>query len=85
MNSPTDAEPSMPSSKNEPINLDMQEIALLATVALEKDAPLTPLDYLNMIRNRAWPHITLDERKDINQQIEDKKYLGPAPKIEIAK
>ena len=64
---------------------DLLDIALLCHAALAQDSPEPPTFYLNQILNLAFGYLPVDDRPKIDNYLAEKKYLPPAPKIEIAK
>ena len=75
----------MPSSKNDISELDALDIVFLAHAGLAQDSPEPEFYYLNRILNLVFGYLTTDQRKEVEEYLAEKKYLGPAPKIEIAK
>ena len=64
---------------------DMLDVALLCHAALAQDSPEDPIFYINQILNRAHAYLTTAQKQEIEEYLAEKKYLPPAPKIEIAK
>jgi len=63
---------------------DLLDIAELCHAALAQDSPETPEFYLLQILNYVFAYLSPEQRKHIEEYLAEKKYLGPAPKIEIA-
>ena len=61
------------------------DIALLCHAALAQDSPESPQYYLNQVLNRVFAYLTTEQKQEIEVYLAEKKYLPPAPKIEIAK
>jgi hypothetical protein len=73
---------------NQSINLsadDLFDIVCLCHAALAQDSPETPEFYINQILNYTFGYLKPDDRKNLETYLAEKKYLPPAPKIEIAK
>ena len=64
---------------------DVLDVVLLCHAALAQDSPEFPTVYLNQILNIMFAYLTMDQRKEVEVYLAEKKYLPPAPKIEIAK
>ena len=64
---------------------DVLDVALLCHAALAQDSPEPPTYYINQIMNLMFAYLTKDQRQEIEEYLAEKKYLPPAPKIEIAK
>ena len=64
---------------------DVLDVALLCHAALAQDSPEPPTYYINKIMNLMFAYLTKDQRQEIEEYLAEKKYLPPAPKIEIAK
>ena len=64
---------------------DVLEICLQCHAALAQDSPEPPTFYINQILNLAFGYLPVSERPKIDEYLAEKKYLPPAPKIEIAK
>ena len=64
---------------------DLFDIVCLCHAALAQDSPETPEFYINQILNYTFGYLKADDRKDLEEYLAEKKYLPPAPKIEIAK
>ena len=64
---------------------DIFDIVALCHAALAQDSPNSPEFYINQIMNLASAHMTADQKQELEEYLADKKYLPPAPKIEIAK
>ena len=64
---------------------DVLDVALLCHAALAQDSPEPPTYYINKIMNLMFAYLTKEQRQEIEEYLAEKKYLPPAPKIEIAK
>ena len=64
---------------------DILDVVLLCHAALAQDSPETPTFYLNQILNLTFGYLTSEQRQEVEVYLAEKKYLPPAPKIEIAK
>ena len=64
---------------------DVLEICLQCHAALAQDSPEPPTYYINQILNLAFGYLPVSDRPRIDEYLAEKKYLPPAPKIEIAK
>ena len=64
---------------------DVLDVVLLCHAGLAQDSPETPDYYLNQVLNRMFGYLSADQRKEVEEYLAEKKYLPPAPKIEIAK
>lgn len=64
---------------------DLLDIAELSHAALAQDSPETKEFYLLQILNYVFAYLSPEQRQSIDEYLAEKKYLGPAPKIEIAK
>ena len=64
---------------------DVLEIVLQCHAALAQDSPEPPTYYINQILNLAFGYLPVSMRPQIDEYLAEKKYLPPAPKIEIAK
>ena len=64
---------------------DILDVVLLCHAALAQDSPELPTFYLNQILNLTFGYLTSEQRKEVEVYLAEKKYLPPAPKIEIAK
>ena len=64
---------------------DLFDIVCLCHAALAQDSPEEPRYYLNQILNYSFGWLTQEQRDAVDEYLADKKYLPPAPKIEIAK
>ena len=64
---------------------DVLDVVLLCHAALAQDSPEPPTAYLNQILNIMFGYITPEQRQEVEVYLAEKKYLPPAPKIEIAK
>ena len=61
------------------------DVVLLCHAGLAQDSPETPTYYLNQILNRMFAFLTAEQKQEVEEYLAEKKYLPPAPKIEIAK
>ena len=64
---------------------DLLDAACLCHAALAQDSPEPPIYYLNQVLNLMFGYLSLKQRQEIEVYLAEKKYLPPAPKIEIAK
>ena len=64
---------------------DILDVVLLCHAALAQDSPELPTFYLNQILNLTFGYLNSEQRKEVEVYLAEKKYLPPAPKIEIAK
>jgi len=64
---------------------DILDVVLLCHAALAQDSPEPPTFYINQILNLTFGYLTSEQRKEVEVYLAEKKYLPPAPKIEIAK
>ena len=64
---------------------DVLELVCLCHAALAQDSPEPPKFYINQILNLSFGYLPVDDRPKIEEYLAEKKYLPPAPKIEIAK
>ena len=64
---------------------DILDVVLLCHAALAQDSPEPPTFYLNQILNLTFGYLNSEQRKEVEVYLAEKKYLPPAPKIEIAK
>ena len=64
---------------------DILDVVLLCHAALAQDSPEPPTFYINKILNLYFGYLTSEQRKEVEVYLAEKKYLPPAPKIEIAK
>ena len=61
------------------------DVVFLCHAALAQDSPESPQYYLNQILNRMFAFLTPEQKQEVEEYLAEKKYLPPAPKIEIAK
>ena len=61
---------------------DVLDVVLLCHAALAQDSPELPTYYLNQILNIMFGYLTLDQRKEVEEYLAEKKYL-PEIKIEL--
>jgi len=64
---------------------DLLDAVCLWHAALAQDSPEPPLYYLNQVMNLMFGYLSTKQRQEIEVYLAEKKYLPPAPKIEIAK
>ena len=64
---------------------DVFDVVCLCHAALAQDSPEPPIFYINQIMNLMFAYLTADQKKEVEVYLAEKKYLPPAPKIEIAK
>ena len=63
---------------------DVYDVVCLCHAALAQDSPEAPTFYINQIMNLMFGYLSLQQRKDIEVYLAEKKYL-PDVKIEISK
>ena len=63
---------------------DALDVVLLCHAALAQDSPETPTFYLNQILNLMFGYLSIDQRKEVEEYLAEKKYL-PEIKIELSK
>ena len=64
---------------------DALDVVCLCHAALAQDSPEPPTFYINQIMNVMFAYLTKEQRQEVELYLAEKKYLPPAPKIEIAK
>ena len=64
---------------------DVLDVVCLCHAALAQDSPEPPTFYINQIMNLMFGCLTSEQRQEVEVYLAEKKYLPPAPKIEIAK
>ena len=64
---------------------DVLDVVCLCHAALAQDSPEPPIFYINQIMNLMFGYLTKEQRQEVEVYLAEKKYLPPAPKIEIAK
>jgi len=64
---------------------DVLDVVCLCHAALAQDSPEPPTFYINQIMNLMFGYLTSEQRQEVEVYLAEKKYLPPAPKIEIAK
>ena len=64
---------------------DSFEIVCLCHAALAQDSPYPAEHYINQILNYHFADLTSFQKAELETFLAEKKYLPPAPKIEIAK
>ena len=63
---------------------DVLDVVCLCHAALAQDSPEVPTFYLNQILNLMFGYLSVDQRKEVEVYLAEKKYL-PDIKIELAK
>ena len=63
---------------------DVLDVVCLCHAALAQDSPETPTFYINQIRNLMFGYLSVEQRKEVEEYLAEKKYL-PEVKIELAK
>lgn len=63
---------------------DILDVVLLCHAALAQDSPEVPSFYLNQILNLMFGYLSVEQRKEVEEYLAEKKYL-PQVKIEISK
>ena len=63
---------------------DIYDVVCLCYAALAQDSPEPPEFYINQIMNLMFAYLSMQQRKDIEVYLAEKKYL-PDIKIEISK
>ena len=63
---------------------DTLDVVLLCHAALAQDSPETPTFYLNQILNLMFGYLTVEQRREVDEYLAEKKYL-PDVKIELSK
>ena len=63
---------------------DILDVVLLCHAGLAQDSPEVPSFYLNQILNLMFGYLSVDQRKEVEEYLAEKKYLPPV-NIEIAK
>jgi len=58
-------------------NYDVLDVVLLCHAALAQDSPEFPTVYLNQILNIMFAYLTMDQRKEVEVYLAEKKYLPP--------
>tara|TARA_Y100000401_G_scaffold31316_1_gene22881 strand:+ start:1865 stop:2080 length:216 start_codon:yes stop_codon:yes gene_type:complete len=61
---------------------DVIDVVFLCHAGLAQDSPELPTHYLNQILNIMFGYLTLDQRKEVEEYLAEKKYL-PEIKIEL--
>ena len=75
----------MTKNQTEILDWDAIDVVCLCHAGLAQDSPEDPRFYLNQILNLTFGYLTIEGRKEVEEYLAEKKYLGPGPKIEIAK
>jgi hypothetical protein len=63
---------------------DVLDVVCLCHAALAQDSPETPTFYINQILNLMFAYLSVEQRKEVEEYLAEKKYL-PEVKIEISK
>ena len=63
---------------------DILDVVLLCHAGLAQDSPEVPSFYLNQILNLMFGYLSIEQRKEVEEYLAEKKYLPPV-NIEIAK
>lgn len=63
---------------------DVYDVVCLCHAALAQDSPEPPTFYINQIMNLMFGYLSIQQRKDIEVYLAEKKYL-PDVKIDIVK
>jgi hypothetical protein len=63
---------------------DVYDVVCLCHAALAQDSPELPSFYINQIMNLMFGYLSIQQRKDIEVYLAEKKYL-PDVKIDIVK
>ena len=66
------------------MDYDVYDVVCLCHAALAQDSPEPPTFYINQIMNLMFGYLSVQQRKDIEVYLAEKKYL-PDVKIEISK
>ena len=56
---------------------DVLDVVLLCHAALAQDSPESPEFYLNQILNLMFGYLSMDQRKEVEEYLAEKKYLPP--------
>ena len=56
---------------------DVLDVVFLCHAALAQDSPEFPTFYLNQILNIMFAYLTMDQRKEVEVYLAEKKYLPP--------
>ena len=56
---------------------DVLDVVLLCHAALAQDSPEFPTVYLNQILNIMFAYLSMDQRKEVEVYLAEKKYLPP--------
>ena len=67
------------------MDYDVYDVVCLCHAALAQDSPEPPTFYINQIMNLMFGYLSTTQRQELEEYLAEKKYLPPAPKIEIAK
>ena len=65
-------------------NYDVLDVVCLCHAALAQDSPETTTFYINQILNLMFGYLSVEQRKEVEEYLAEKKYL-PDVKIELAK
>ena len=63
---------------------DALDVVQLCHAALAQDSPETPTFYINQILNLMFAYLSVEQRKEVEVYLAEKKYL-PEVKIELSK
>ena len=63
---------------------DVLDVVCLCHAALAQDSPETPEFYINQIMNVMFGYLSVDQRREVEEYLAEKKYL-PEVKIDIVK
>ncbi len=63
---------------------DVLDVVCLCHAALAQDSPESPTFYINQILNLMFGYLSVEQRKEVEEYLAEKKYL-PEVKIELAK
>jgi hypothetical protein len=62
-------------------NYDVFDIVCLCHAAMAQDSPHNPEFYLNQILNLMFPHISKEQKEELEVYLAEKKYLPPVDLI----
>ena len=60
---------------------DILDVVLLCHAGLAQDSPEVPSFYLNQILNLMFGYLSVDQRKEVEEYLAEKKYLPPVDLI----
>ena len=66
------------------MDYDVYDVVCLCHAALAQDSPEPPTFYINQILNLMFGYLSIEQRKELEVYLAEKKYL-PDVKIEISK